>query len=330
MPSDLWLAPTLGAIAAWSRSQAPKKMAIVEKLDRHRRADQSEAAFDSYTTSSCALFPFSSTMTRRVLCIAAAIACAAPAFAHDMFLRPNSPWVAERSTVLIRVLNGTFTVSENSITRDRLLDVAIVTPAGRTALDTTNWSVAGDTSTFMLTTGAPGTYVLGTSTRPKVLGMSGEKFNAYLAEDGVPDELAARKRDGRLNEPSRERYHKHVKALVQVGATPSNHFSTVLGYPAEIVPMQNPYALTKGATLEVRLLSGGKPLGNQFVQYGGRTPSGGRVAQRTTRSDANGIAKIPLDRLGSYYVKFIHMQRVTGDAEANYESRWSTLTFGMR
>ncbi len=269
-------------------------------------------------------------MTIRRLFAAFLLVFALPALAHDMFLRPDTHWVAENGKVLVRLLNGTFVRSENSITRDRLIDVAVVAPTGRTALDTALWSVKGDTSTFTLTTGKAGTYVLGTSTRPKVLGLSAAEFNTYLADDGVPDELAARKRDGRLGEPSRERYHKHVKALVQVGATPSEHFGTVLGYPAEIVPLQNPYALARGGSLSVRLLSGGKPLAGQFVQYGGRTASGGRVAQRNTRSDASGVATIPLDRAGTYYVKFIHMQRLTGDAEANYESRWSTLTFAMK
>ncbi|MBK6306644.1 MAG: hypothetical protein IPF47_13365 [Gemmatimonadetes bacterium] len=54
------------------------------------------------------------------------------------------------------------------------------------------------------------------------------------------------------------------------------------------------------------------------------------MAQRTTRSNAQGIARIPLDRVGTYYVKFIDMQRLKGDAEANYESKWATLTFAVR
>ena len=32
---------------------------------------------------------------------------------------------------------------------------------------------------------------------------------------------------------------------------------------------------------------------------------------------------------GDYYVKFVHMQEVDGP-DANYESRWATLTFGVR
>jgi hypothetical protein len=48
------------------------------------------------------------------------------------------------------------------------------------------------------------------------------------------------------------------------------------------------------------------------------------------RSDAAGLVHIPLDRTGTYYVKFISMVRVTGDAEANHSSKWGSLTFGVK
>lgn len=271
------------------------------------------------------------TLARSLSLAAVAVLAAVGALAaHDMFLRPVQLFVEPNSSVLVRLLNGTFSSSANPIARDRLLDVAIVSPTGRIKLDTAAWSVAGDTSSFLLNTTAPGTYVLGASTRPRVLALPGKEFNAYLADDGIPDELAARTREGRLEEGSRERYHKHVKALVQVGDTPDDGYSVVLGYPAEIIPLQNPYALRVGATLDVRLLVGGKPIGGQFVQYGGRTPSEGRVTQHSIRSAANGIARIPLDRTGTYYVKFIDMRRLSRDPDANYESRWATLTFAVR
>ncbi len=270
-------------------------------------------------------------ITRALVCTAIALLVTAGVLvAHDMFLRPAQHFAAPNSTVLVRLLNGTFSRSENSITRDRLLDVAIVSPAGRARLDTAQWTVAGDTSTFTMMTGTAGTYVLGVSTRPKVLGMTGKEFNVYLKDDGIPDELVTRRKEKRLGEASRERYHKHVKALIQVGDTKDQGFATVLGYPAEIVPLENPFALRIGASLRVRVLVDGKPVRGQFVQYGGRTASDKRVPQRNTRSDAEGVARIPLDRTGSYYIKFINMQRLSGDADANYESRWSTLTFAVR
>jgi uncharacterized GH25 family protein len=71
-----------------------------------------------------------------------------------------------------------------------------------------------------------------------------------------------------LGHAAREQYQKHVKAVLQVGDARSNTFSTVLGYPAEIVPLRNPYAAHIGDTLAFRCLVDGKPLTNQLVIAG--------------------------------------------------------------
>ncbi len=268
--------------------------------------------------------------SRRASILVALTFVATPLFAHDMFLRLEQFFVAPNTTVNVKLFNGTFILSENSITPDRLADIAVVSPAGRAKVDVAQWNAAGDTSVFPLRTGAAGTYVVGVSTKPRVLEMSGKDFNAYLRSDGIPDELAARRAQNRLEERSKERYQKHVKALVQVGATPSAAFNTVLGYPAELVPVENPYALKVGATLSVRVLVDGKPVANQFVQYGGLSSSNGRVAQRNIRSDAAGLIRIPLDRTGTYFIKFISMTRIANDPEANHASKWGSLTFAVK
>ncbi len=251
------------------------------------------------------------------------------ASAHDMFLRPTRHFAPENSEVRIRVLNGTFVRSENSIARNRLADVSVVSPTRRSPLDTTEWTVTGDTSTFHIHTRGAGTYVVGVSTRPNVLELSGDDFNLYLQEDGIPDVLEARRKAGELQKPARERYSKHVKTLVQVGTARSAHFSTVMGYPAEIVPLENPYDLSAGATLRVRTLVDGKPAANQLVLYGGRTENDGGIEQKSTRSNTDGIAAIPLSQGGIWYVKFINMVPVQRDS-LTHESKWATLTFQVR
>jgi len=274
--------------------------------------------------------PLRSLLTRSsLLAVTGLLAVVAVVGAHDMFLRPTRYFVAENAEVVVQVLNGTFSKSENSITRDRVLDVSVVSPSGRARMDTSAWTIAGDTSTFTVRTGAAGTYVLGASTRPRMITLEGKAFNGYLKSDGIPDVLAARRRSGELEKPARERYAKHVKAMVQVGDARAGDFGAQLGYPAELVPMENPYTLRVGGTLRVRTLVDGQPAANQYVLYGGRTPNGARIQQRGIRSDAQGVARIPIKR-GVWFVKFINMTRLAGDAEADYESKWATLTYEVR
>lgn len=251
------------------------------------------------------------------------------AAAHDMFLKPTRFFAPENSEVRVRVLNGTFTRSENSIARNRLADASVVTPVRRIALDTAEWSVTGDTSTFHIHTRGAGTYVIGASTKPNVIELTADEFNLYLKDDGIPDVLEARQKAGELGKPAKERYHKHIKALIQVGTARSDHYATVLGYPAEIVPVENPYSLASGASLRVKTLVDGKPAANQYVIYGGLTANEATIEPKNVRSNAEGIATIPLATPGIWYVKFINMARVQGDS-VNYESKWATLTFQVR
>lgn len=266
------------------------------------------------------------TLTLTGILVASAVTVAA---AHDMFLRPTRHLAPENAEVRIRVLNGTFVRSENAIARNRIADLSVVMPTRRMALDTSEFTVAGDTSTFHIHTRGAGTYVVGFSTRTSVIDLTGDEFNMYLKEDGIPDMLEARNKAGDLQKRAVERYSKHVKTLIQVGNARSNHYSTVLGYPAEIVPVENPYDLQAGATLRVRTLVDGKPASNQFVLFGGQTASNGTIEQKSTRSGADGIASIPLSQAGMWYVKFINMAQVKIDT-LTHESKWASLTFQVR
>lgn len=250
--------------------------------------------------------------------------------AHDLFLRLDTFFVAPNSSVRVRALNGTFSSSENSVTSDRLADLSVVSASGRTHPDTSRWSSRGDTSVFTMQTGSSGTYVLGASLKTREITLKADDFNAYLADDGIPDVLAARKKNGELGKPATERYSKHIKAVIQVGDSRTGDFSTVLGYPAEIIPLDNPYRLKPGSTMRVRTLVDGKTAANQLVVSGGRRTNGDRQSEKRTRSDASGVARIPLPTAGQWYVKFISMRPFQGAEKIDYESKWATLTFEIR
>ena len=270
-------------------------------------------------------------VARVAACVAALLVVTAGVLsAHDLFLRPVRFFVPENSDVRIHVLNGTFSKSEGAVTRDRVRALDVISPAGVNTLDTSAWVPSGDTTVLTLRTGGAGTYVVGASLKPRELRLEAKDFNKYLATDGVPDILEARRQGGELDRPARERYHKHVKAVLQVGSQPSGGFDRALGYPAELVPLDNPYGLRVGAPLRVRALVDGRPVANQYVVTGGRGARGARIAQRGVRTDAEGVARVPLRSAGVWYVKFIHMARASADTTIDYESKWATLTFQVR
>jgi uncharacterized GH25 family protein len=262
-----------------------------------------------------------------------ALAIAASAgtqIAHDFFFRPDSFFVTPGATVVLRALNGTFSQSENSITRDRLRDLSVVSSRGRNHPDTSMWSSSGDTSTLKVHTQTAGTYVVGASLKPRQITLTAKDFNQYLTDDGIPDVLVARKQSGSIDKQATERYSKHIKALIQVGPAPSGDYSAVLGYPAEIIPLDNPYSLRAGSTLKIRAMVDGQAVANQLVVSGGRTPAGVRLKETQIRTDASGVARVKISGPGHWYVKFIHMVPYRGTEQIDYESKWATLTFGIR
>ncbi len=266
---------------------------------------------------------------RAAFCGGLLLAGAASLAAHDLFIKLDTFFLRPGTAVKAPVLNGTFSLSENSVARHRIADLSLVSPGGRTSLDTTAVDASRDTTFVALRTGGPGTYVLGLSTRPNGIALSGDEFTGYLEEEALATVIADRAKAGLAADSARERYAKHVKAVFQVGDARTGGYATVLGYPAEIVPIENPYGLKRGDTLRVRCLVDGKPAAGLTVLAGGRTSDGSRMRRRELATDAGGIALVPLDARGQWYVKFIHMARVA-EPDLDYESKWATLTFELR
>ncbi len=248
--------------------------------------------------------------------------------AHDLFLKLETYFVPPEAPLRVLVLNGSFIRSEAPVAPDRLADLSMVGPIERRSLPRAAWMPSGDSTWLHLRTGAPGTYVIGASLGPRELTLSAEEFNGYLEHDGIPDILELRSSRGELTHPARERYHKHVKAIVQVGETRTDAFGTRLGYPAEIVPLANPYGLHVGDTVALRCLVEGTPAIRQLVIAGGEH-DGRQKPETRARSDDDGVVRFVLDSPGRWYIKFIHMEPTTGRG-VDYESKWATLTFEVR
>jgi hypothetical protein len=254
--------------------------------------------------------------------------------AHDLYLRPRDFIVRAGAAVQVRVLNGTFTTSEGSVARERLRDLTDVGPTGRSSMNRYAWTGRGKESQWRVVLREPGTHVLGASLSPRTIRLAGKEFNDYLREDGLADVLAARRAAGQLDSAAHERYAKHVKALVRVQGGPRDPgsdtaYRVALGYPAELVPLDDPYMLGPRGTLRILALVDGHPARNQIIQAGGRTSSGAEIEQRELRTDSTGIVRLQPDTRGMWYVKFISMRPIaasTGDS-VNYESKWATLTF---
>ncbi len=251
--------------------------------------------------------------------------------AHEMFLKPTNFQVAPNTKTEIALFNGTFDKSENPITRDRMRTVEVLAGGLVTKPAPSQWRDDEVTSYLDLTLGGTGTYVVGVSTAPKIIELSADAFEDYLRHDGIEDLLKARQAEKVPRTPVRERYSKHVKTILQVGATQTEDYVKPLGLPAEIVLLQNPAAVKVGDMIDFRALLKGQPMSGQLVyaSFGGfqaaDAQSGRAVKMRT---DADGGGSFKVTQAGVWYITLINMQKATG--EATYESNWATLTFEVR
>ena len=222
----------------------------------------------------------------------AAVAATTPVLAHEMFLKAEESVVAPNSETVVRLINGTFDKSENSISRDRMANVSIVASDGVTNPPDDAWYDDENSSYLKYRTGEAGTYVIGVSTRPNMIAMSPEDFIAYLKHDGVLDTLTTFEQGNELTEV-RERYSKHVRTFVQVGDKKTADYAKPLNYPVEILLDQNPYGLKFGDDLSFRVLVNGKPAANQLVRasyegFHGHDASGGHINSYNLRTDTDG------------------------------------------
>lgn len=114
---------------------------------------------------------------RRALTVVFLLLAISPSLlAHDLFLKLTDYFVSPDKSVKVAVLNGTFSTSENYITRDRLLDVSLVSGGRRSTIDTVNWTPSANKKSGFVSVrvGRAGTYVLGASTRPRELKLPGK------------------------------------------------------------------------------------------------------------------------------------------------------------
>jgi uncharacterized GH25 family protein len=257
------------------------------------------------------------------------------ASAHELFLKAENAVASPGTQQVVKLLNGSFDKSENAVSRDRMRDVSVIANGKTMHPSHSAWSddESKTTSTLKYEASAAGTYVIGVSTKPKLLTLPAKEWADYLRHDGVPDTLAVFEKQNTLANV-RERYSKHVRAIVQVGDKKTTDYATALGYPVEILLERNPYEMKLGQAISFRVLFDDKPVANQYVKvsyegHHGHDSAGNHAAAHQLRTDKEGRASFVIDKKAVWYVSLIHMQQVK-DPEADYESNWATVTFGVR
>jgi uncharacterized GH25 family protein len=166
---------------------------------------------------------------------------------------------------------------------------------------------------------APGVAVCGVALGPRTLDLQPGEVEHYLEEIGAS--LAAGPSWKAQAEPRRwrETYVKHAKAFARAGASADESWREPLALGLEIVPLADPTRLRAGATLEVRLLKAGQPLGGLPLRA---THPGKPAAFATTGED--GRASFVLDAPGPWLLAGTEL-RPSATRPSEWESDFTTL-----
>jgi hypothetical protein len=249
---------------------------------------------------------------------------------HELFLKTDSFYLNSNQSCELYLFNGTFDESENVITRDRIVNAKVVGPQYAFYPDESDYYDNGKVTYLKIKTGQEGSYVAGISTIPRIIKLSASDFKSYLEHEGLVDVIKKREKDGISHLPARERYSKHVKAILQVSDVLTDHYESSVDYPIEFIPLENPYSLSVGDSISFKLLLQGKSLPDQVVHYSCRSFPGSNLREESsTRTDEKGILRILLDKTGKWYIATIHMTEGQ-EEQLDYESNWATLTFEIK
>lgn len=218
------------------------------------------------------------------------------AVAHDFWIQPDSYRSEPGVTVPVTLHVGHGASRQRSqLPLRRITRFAAATPDG-TDLDLRgNLNLGASLEDGEVQFQAPGTYVvmLETDNRARTL-------------DGL------------------ESYSRHSKALVQVGDLRSPRATEPLGMPLEIVPDINPYGA--GKNLPIHVLLEGRPLTGAWVELTNLEHDGQPLEAHLTDSD--GRASFALPGAGKWLLNVVWKKRLPEGQETEFETYFSSLSFG--
>jgi len=252
--------------------------------------------------------------------------------AHHLWLvgEPRMTGTAPAVFRLEALTGNEFPETEVAVQPERIERSQVIGPTGPVA--DVRWEALQDRSAAEVRLEAPGAYWVTMELRPRFIALSAQEFNEYLAHEGLTAILELRRRMGISDRAAHELYAKYAKALLVVrpaegdGDAPAVAavVTKPVGLKIEIVPQAVPRL---GTELPIQVLFEGRPVGPLQV-FAGAEGAGPATAFPT---DAQGRARIPLDRPGRWNIRTIHMVHLKEPLRwegrtVEWMSYWATLT----
>ncbi|MCU0418177.1 MAG: DUF4198 domain-containing protein [Cyclobacteriaceae bacterium] len=262
---------------------------------------------------------------KRLFCMAVVAVVCATAQAHEFWLQPQKYLFAVGETAVIDFKVGeNFTGEDWDMKRHKVEQLSLHKGTASLDLLPTVHATAGKNVAYPFA--QAGTHQFFLKSNAAFIELEGEKFNAYLKEDGIDEIVELRTQRNESATPAREFYTRYAKLLVQVGDGTTPHVTRPLGALHEIVPQQNPYALKTGDYLTVKVFYAGKARPHALVKVWTKRNRTTFLQNLYTEND--GTLTFPINSPGEWMVSSVKMVP-SAKTGADYESAWASLVFAI-
>ena len=259
--------------------------------------------------------------SRLAVLVAAIAITGASLSAHDMWMEPTTFTPEAGKIIAVRLRVGQDMLGDPLPRDSGLIDQFVV-------IDSSGTRPVGGRERAdpagLLQVPVPGLAIVGYSSHPSQVVLEADKFNQYLADEGLDAIAALRTERKQTNAPAREAFSRCAKSLVLSGAPTEQQKDRVLGFTLELVTERNPYLMHANDELPVRLLYKGQPLAGALVVAMNRVNP---MAKINARTDASGHARLRLNQRGMWLVKAVHMVPAPPGLDAEWASYWASVTF---
>ncbi|MEO7311599.1 MAG: DUF4198 domain-containing protein [Chitinophagaceae bacterium] len=265
-------------------------------------------------------------------CIYVLLLLQCPAAAHEFWLAPQKFSYQAGEKVFLRWQVGEDFAGTNwGGNKEKAVMLRAFTNNYFYSLQPLMTEVKGD-SVKLDTLNFAGNYTIAYQGSNSFIRIAADSFNRYLAEDGLANVIQWRNENGKDTAAGREYYQRCAKTLIRVKSTmkksdymKSSFVANAAGLALEIIPMDNPYNLKEPGTIPFNIYFQGRPVRDGLARVWHRV--NGKTEVKTLQV-IKGLVELPIDPTGTWMLSLVKMEPVKNDPAADWQSYWSSITWG--
>jgi len=247
------------------------------------------------------------------------------ASAHDFWMEPEAFKAAEPGPVSLDLRIGHPDDRDYWPFRpDRVLSFTSIGPDGLRDQQAVINTASAQTLDAELTEGL---HVVAIQTQDSISELEADRFNEYIAKEGVTPIEVHRVKMRTTDEAGVERYSRRGKTLIAMGgwqSHPTDHATRPVGLTLELTPLQNPYALEAGETIDIEARYRGLPQPGVTVKIV-RLGVEEDISQKAV-TDENGLISVPKPDGGDWMFHAIWASPLPQGSDQDYDTIFSSLT----